>query len=52
MIYTLVQIETLDMKKRKYSCDISKDIDIKSIKFETFTDSNGIRNRNWCHIGL
>jgi glycosyl transferase family 25 len=39
-------------EKKKYSCDISKDIDVKSIKFETFTDSNGIKNRNWCHIGL
>ena len=39
-------------EKKKYSCNISKDINIKSIKFETFTDSNGIKNRNWCHIGL
>jgi|TARA_B110000093_G_C12915415_1_gene386723 glycosyl transferase family 25 len=39
-------------EKKKYSCNISKDINVKSIKFETFTDLDGTINRNWCHIGL
>lgn len=39
-------------ERKQYNCEISKQINLKSVEFKTYTDSEGNENKNWCHINL
>jgi len=39
-------------ESRKYMCNISKDIDIKSVSWKTFKDDEGTECKNWCYISF
>jgi GR25 family glycosyltransferase involved in LPS biosynthesis len=41
---------SIKYESRKYACNISKDIDVKSVSWETFKDAEGTECKNWCHI--
>ena len=41
---------SIKYESKKYACNISKDINIKSVKWETFKDAEGTESKNWCHI--
>lgn len=39
-------------EKKKWMCEISKEISMKSVEFKPFTDSSGTVTPAWCHINL
>jgi len=42
----------IKFERKKYSLDICKQIDFKTIEFKTYTDSFGFTNANWCYINF
>ena len=39
-------------EKKKWLCEISKEISMKSVEFKQFTDVDGNTRPHWCHINL